>query len=454
LYSSDKRFLTYILVSKEEVDKMGIFIFLTAVIIEIAIAVFCIITKSYQKHVRNTIRITYFTVFTVLIMLKVIQWHIRYYAIAAFLGLLFTAGVVSLIRMREVKKAYKLLHIILKAVGMIALFLIFLLPAVIFPEPRHINPTGEYEITTVNYTYIDTKRVETYSSTRKNRELNVKFWYPENREGTYPLIVFSHGSFGIKSSNETLYKELASYGYVVCSIDHTYQCFFTVNEDGHRTWMNRGYMKQVISEDSRYDKDESVEYYKEWMEIRTRDINFVIDYILEEVKNRNLKGVYELIDITKIGVMGHSLGGSAALGIGRSRDDISAVIALESPFLYDIQGVKEGEFAFIEDIYPVPVLNVYSDKGIDVIKKWPQYAKNKALLSGGNANSFNVYIRGVGHLSLTDLSLTSPVLTRILNGHKSTTDTEDCLKVINKISLEFFNTYLKGQGQFTSGAIH
>lgn len=111
------------------------------------------------------------------------------------------------------------------------------------------------------------------------------------------------------------------------------------------------------------------------MKIRTGDISFVIDYILGETKKHNADKVYKLVDTTRIGVMGHSLGGSAVLGIGRMRKD-------------------------------------------------------------------------VGHLTLTDLALTSPFLTRILNGHKSTTSAEYCVKVINKISLNFFDCYLKGEGQF------
>lgn len=66
----------------------------------------------------------------------------------------------------------------------------------------------------------------------------------------------------------------------------------------------------------------------------------------------------------------------------------------------------------------------------------------------------NVYISGAGHLSLTDLSLDSPILTNLLNGHGSSINTEYCLKTINKVCLEFFDTYLKGQGKFTSAGTY
>lgn len=78
--------------------------------------------------------------------------------------------------------------------------------------------------------------------------------------------------------------ELASHGYVVCSINHTYQCFYTTDEDGHTTLMDKGYMNEIKAENARSNRQQSYEYYQKWMKIRTGDINFVIDYILAEAK--------------------------------------------------------------------------------------------------------------------------------------------------------------------------
>lgn len=433
---------------------MGTFILLTAVIVEIAFVIFCIITKSNQQKIRSIIRIAAFASFVMFTIFHIIDWNLRYYLLAALLLLLTVTGAIDLVRKKEEKRAYKTARIVLKALGMTVLIFVLTLPAIIFPQYKAITTTGKYQVATVTYTYTDTKRVETYTDTGENRKLNVELWYPENADGTYPLIVFSHGSFGIKSSNESLYNELASHGYIVCSIDHTYQCFYTTDEDGKTTSMDTGYMKEIKAENAQLSRQQSYEYYQKWMKIRTDDINFVIDYILSKVGNNDSDTVYKLVDKTKIGVLGHSLGGSAALGIGRMRDDVSAVIALESPFMCDINGVENGEFVFKNEIYPVPVLNVYSDSSWSHLAHWPQYAENYALLSNTNATAFNVHISGVGHLTLTDFALTSPFLTRILNGQKSTTDSKYCLKVINKVCLEFFNCYLKGNGEFTSGGTY
>lgn len=137
------------------------------------------------------------------------------------------------------------------------------------------------------------------------------------------------------------------------------------------------------------------------------------------------------------------------MGIGRTRDDVGAVVALESPFMCDIVGVENGQFVWDEETYPVPVLNIYSDGSWSRLDELPQYAANARLLADTKAVSYNVHMRGAGHLSLTDLALTSPLLTRILNGRKAVTDAEYCLTTIGRLALEFFDCYLKGIGGTT-----
>lgn len=385
---------------------MGIPILIAAVAVEIAFAAFCIMTKSNQPKARSIIRIAAFAGLALFTVLPVIDWSFRHYALAALLLLLAAIGAVSLIRKKEEKRAYR------------------------------------------------TDRVETYISTGENRKLNVELWYPDSAGGRYPLIVFSHGSLGTRGSNQTLYHELASHGYVVCSIDHTYQCFFTIDQDRHPAFLDMGFVQELMAELTGSDRQFSYTCYQKWMKTRMGDIDFVIDQILSEAKSNDRDRVYKLVDATRIGVMGHSLGGSAALGIGRMRPDVGAVVALEAPFMYDIQGVENGEFVFTDATYPVPVLNVYSDDSWSHLGEWPQYAENHALLSSANATAFNVYISGVGHLTLTDLALESPLLAGLLNEQKSTAKTAYCLKTLNKVCLEFFTCYLKGEGEFTSAGTY
>jgi predicted dienelactone hydrolase len=241
---------------------------------------------------------------------------------------------------------------------------------------------------------------------------------------------------------------------VVCAVDHTYQCLFTADTDGRVSLIDRGFMREILAEDAERDKMQSCEYYQKWMGVRTGDLNYVVDYALNQAASSDPDPVYALIDTTKIGVMGHSLGGSAALGIGRTRDDVGAVVALESPFMCDIVGVENGQFVWNEETYPIPVLNIYSDNSWSRLDELPQYAANARLLADTATISYNVHMRGAGHLSLTDLALTSPLLTRILNGRKAGIDTQYCLATISRLALEFFDCYLKGKGGFSPQAFY
>ncbi|MGI6004975.1 MAG: alpha/beta hydrolase family protein [Christensenellales bacterium] len=404
------------------------------------------------------LRIAAFVIFVLLAVLEVIQWSPRYYALGFLLLLLAVIAAASLVYKRDEKRDFKALWVVLKAVAMTGILLAAALPAIVFPQRKLLEVTGQYQVATAEYAYTDTSRIETYTDTGENRKLNVAFWYPwdydQSSPGGCPLVVFSHGSMGIKTSNESLYRELASHGYVVCSIDHTYQCLYTTDENGHTKWIDMGFMRELRAEDAKSDRRQSVAYYQKWMAVRTGDIQFTIDQILAEAKKDDAETAYRLIDARKIGVMGHSLGGSAVLGVGRLRDDVGAVMALESPFLCDIEGVEDGEFVWNGATYPAAVLNIYSDSTWSHLDQWPQYAANQALLSDTGANAFNVHISGTGHLGLTDLSLTSPLLTRLLDGRRAEISAEDCLKTINRISLEFFDCYLKGRGEFVSDGVY
>ena len=431
---------------------MGVAILLIAVFVEIALATFCTITKSNHVKERSMLRIVLLAGFTLLTVVSIIDWSFRYYGLAFLWLLLAVIGVVNLIKKTEDQGAYNPVRISLKALAMITLVFVLTLPAMIFPQNKPVvEATGKYDVLTKTDTYLDTSRVESYRDTGENRKLNVQFWYPDSLEEKYPLIVFSHGGLGVKLSNESLYNELASHGYVVCSIDHTYQCFFTTDEGGQTTLIDWDYIQESLAEDPRSDIQQSFEYYQKWMKIRTDDMSFVIDYIIAEAETNHVDREYKGVDTTKIGVVGHSLGGSAALGIGRIRDDVKAVIALESPFMCDIEGIDGGQFVFTDQPYPVPVLNIYSDSGWDILPLRPQYAANYAMLTDTDAIAANVHISGVGHLGLTDFALTSPFLTDLLDGQKATIKPENALERINKICLGFLDNHLKGAGEFKSG---
>lgn len=310
----------------------------------------------------------------------------------------------------------------------------------LFPRPIVISPTGQYPVAYAQTWYNDTSRTETYADDGSTRELPIAFWYPENYTGDCPLVIFSHGSFGVKENNETLYRELASRGYVVASADHTYHCFSARLSNGKKVGVSGAFMKDMMSLNPQANLQDAYVHMREWMELRTDDLNFILDTIIANANaNSTDLDVYKLIDTNKIVAAGHSLGGSAVLGIGRMRNDISAVIALESPFMCDIQGVEDGEFIFDETPYPIPMLNIYSDSSWKHLREWNQYVQNAYYLDQQSDMYRNEHITGIGHMALSDFSLTSPFLTMCMDG-KAGILYETGLKQINNICIEFLNS--------------
>ncbi|MCR8658711.1 alpha/beta hydrolase family protein [Paenibacillus endoradicis] len=429
---------------------MGTLLFIIALMMEITLALYCIVTKQYHLRLRNWARIAIFITFTVLALLSVISWSFRWILLAVLLFILAVNGAFSLIRNKVNTKKYKVSHIVRKAIIMIFLFIIALAPALVFPQYQSPKVTGEYEVTTATYTYTDKNRIEEFINTGENRHVNVEFWYPKNADDTYPLLVFSHGAYGIRSSNASTYTELASHGYVVVSIDHPYHSFYTASEDGKTSIINTEFYQEVsnANKDGIYTIEQAYVLFQKWMKLRTDDMNFVIDMILNNSKSDN-DPIYQLINTDKIGVFGHSMGGAASVWLGRERDDIDAVVNIDGPMFSELIYDKETNDLVVKgNTYSTPLLNLYSDDVWIQLDNSSTYAANKAA-DKTFSEVYTVHFQGAKHLSLTDLPLFSPILANMLQGGKADIDKYYCIETQNQIILNFFDFELKGIGSFT-----
>ena len=339
---------------------------------------------------------------------------------------------------------------------MMILTIIALTPALVFPQHQSPKVTGEYEVATVTYTYIDENRSEEFSDKSEFRNVNVELWYPKNAEETYPLLVFSHGAYGLKISNTSTYTELASHGYVVVSIDHPYHSFYTRSVDGTVTLINNHYNLEVsgLNTEGTYTTEEEFNLIQKWMKLRTEDMNFVLNTILENATSDS-DPIYQLIDTERIGVFGHSMGGSASVWLGSVRNDIDAVVNIDAPFFSEIAYNKENDtYVAKDEDYSTPLLNIYSD---DV---WVQLESNPTYIANSESNSmhfkddYTVHFLGAKHLSLTDLPLFSPILTDMLQGGKADIDSYYAIETQNELILQFFDDKLKGIGHFSPNATY
>lgn len=176
-------------------------------------------------------------------------------------------------------------------------------------------------------------------------------------------------------------------------------------------------------------------YIREWMDIRTADMELVLDSILSDEDIDGLTEIRECIDTDTVIAAGHSMGGAAALSLGRTREEIDAVIALEATYFGDIAGVEQDMFVWRDAEYPVPVLNIYSDSSWGSFADSVTYTQNERMLQ--EAGTRNVHIEGTRHLGLTDLSLLCPMAVELPDGEKSRRDAHEVLEEINREVLDF-----------------
>lgn len=444
---------------------MGSLILLIALVVEVAFAAYCLVTKSNQEKVKGYIRIGALAAFILFTLVSVIRWNFTWYLLAALLFLWAVLGVWLLLRRPAEKKGYKALPTVVRAVAGLILVFIAVTPALVFPQHQQPKVTGKHPVTTALFTYTNENQTETFTNTGEKRKVNVEFWYPADAAGSeiYPLVVFSHGSMGMKTQNTSTFLELASNGYVVCAIDNPYIAIFTRGSDGRMVVQPATFRQQFFDANSgKYDAAMALQLEHQWMAVQTTDINFVLDTILADAKDPGSAAVYHLVDGGKIGLIGHSLGGESSAEVGRQRiatgqNDIGAVVNLDADLSGEYTGIVDGKEVLNTTPYPVPILTILSDELTRRIAAIPNAGEVVAVkhVDATAPHAYEIDLPGTNHMSFTDLAVSSPLLTSLLNGsvHSVAGTDANPLGTIDKLNatvLEFFNVFLKGQGSFTA----
>lgn len=448
---------------------------------EILIAAYGIFLKSHKSeeqrmryhYIRNIVRIAAFPLVIIFTIASVLPFDLRCLVLDLSVAIFAGRAVWNLVSFgrKKFNKPIRIGKTIAGCVGSLLFFFFALLPTFLFPQYTELKPTGEYQVATTDAT-ITSKTVNNYYGTGM-RKINVTIWYPKAPTERYPFLVFSHGAFGIRNSNYSAYEELASHGYVVCSIDHPGESFYTKDLDGKVTIVTMEYLKEVqgANTEDTYTVQETYDIIQKWMNGRTSDMNLALDTFLSgsaenqsfdssdypdagEIQcNTSLEEIYQCIDTNEIGAFGHSMGAAASVQLARTRSDIDAVINIDGPYFSELKyDAVLDNFVAKGETYPTPILNIYSDQ------LWVQlndgtstgcYTANK-ISNQICTDSHDVYLKGTRHLSLTDLAITSPLLTNMLNGGATKTDAKETLTLENQIILEFFDAKLKGIGAFQS----
>ena len=136
---------------------------------------------------------------------------------------------------------------------------------------------------------------------------------PAGRQRSLPLVVLSPGFTMPRSTLTALAEDLASHGYVVAGVDHTYESDATAFPDGRVTTC-------LAREAPRSGRGEKV------VAGRTADVSFVLG---------ELTGAHPawpgaaLIDPSRMAMAGHSVGGAAAISAMLADSSIRAGIDMD-----------------------------------------------------------------------------------------------------------------------------
>jgi pimeloyl-ACP methyl ester carboxylesterase len=292
------------------------------------------------------------------------QFYPIYISVPIILGLLY---------IRKIKQiGSRKLYLVTVNTFLTILIVVSLISVLAFPMYEIPVPSGDYLIGTTSFVIEDPSREELYSD-EEYRRFKIQLWYPaETVEGKelapwleggnilsralakdnflpgfaldhtvhissnsyydapinetfedYPIVVISHGWRGFRTLHTDFAEELASIGYIVVSIDHTYGSVATVFDDDDYAYLNLDALPpREENPDFLDDAYQLVDTYAD-------DIINTLDF-LEELNVDSNSLFYEHLNVDKIGLLGHSTGGGAGVNVALRDDRVKAVFGLDS----------------------------------------------------------------------------------------------------------------------------
>ena len=440
---------------------MGILFLILFTLAEIALVVLTFTKfreKSAWRKNRVIVRVIEVSLLLGIVLLPFthMKWRFLFALIVVFIRLLLSL-IVWLATRKKASDLRRKPATIVSCIFSIVLICISLIPAFLFINYNGLPTTGAYQVNEVSAILVDESRVDPFENDGSYREVPAHFYYPENADSEYPLIIFSHGAFGYYQSNFSTYAELASNGYIVVALDHPHHSFFTKDTDGKMITVDEKFIYEVTRDDDAVSKEEMMTDSQAWLKVRVDDENFVLDTIKEAKNSGTLStawhtsdadtvlSVINRIDIDKIGLTGHSLGGASAVALGRERTDIDAVIDIDGTMMGEITGVMNGEYTYNSESYPVPVLALFTENNYNMIESDESgfYRVNENMINNAKDGRI-VTFENAEHMDFTDLPLFSPFLGNMLGSGER--DNEEMMNTLNSVVLNWFDYYLKGNG--------
>jgi len=195
--------------------------------------------------------------------------------------------------------------------------------------------------------------------------------------GPHPVVLFSHGYTGMLTDSTFLFEDLASRGYVVASIAHTYETTAVELPNGR---LITSILGSYLGGDSLRMDYESLRFART---ARLADIRFLLGE-LQRLNSRIDSPFRSRLRLDRVGVMGHSLGGEVALAALERDPRLRAAVSLDGAVSPE---VAEGSAK--------PVLLLAAGR-----EHWTD--EECQLWSGLRGPRFAVDLRGADHFTSSD----------------------------------------------------
>jgi hypothetical protein len=213
----------------------------------------------------------------------------------------------------------------------------------------------------------------------------------------YPVLLFSPGANNSSLFYNALLEELASQGFVVLGLEHTFEGRGQVLPDGRVVGPEAE--RQRPRPDAPTLHADAARFYRRRVEVRARDAVFALDQLARLGEKAPLLG--GRLDLSRVGVFGHSLGGVAATEAARLDTRFQAVANLD--------GLVEGQPMYVAPTgqgveQPFLYLGRRLREGVPAKFR----AKQDEILRSVKGGSFRVLITGAAHSSFSDEPFWAP----------------------------------------------
>jgi dienelactone hydrolase len=256
----------------------------------------------------------------------------------------------------------------------------------------------------------------------------------------WPVLLLSHGLGVARAQYSALSEELASRGYIVLALDHPLGGF-TLAPDG------KVLTPGVDSVPLSYADHPYASVVRDWAIDAT--------FVLRRMPNRVPALV---LDTTRAGMLGHSLGGAAALQACRSEAVFRACADMDGYPFGDVeqQGVGRPFLVLLSqpggdntspprDSAEANHRRQFAQMGRERDSSWAAICAHDS-----HAPCFIVKMKGTGHMSFSDAPFVAPVLLRDVG---ATLSPARMHRLIADKLLEFFDHFLRGPSLFVPTTI-